>query len=223
MDKAKIKILFLFVNLNYGGAEFGLLRTLKNINKNEFDCSVVSIEKKSPIGEEIEHLGFQVIYLNSKARLFNLFLITKVVRILAYQRPDILHTCLFYANFFGRVASLFHKPPVIITEEHSMYIEKKFFHVILDKILSNLTDKIIVSSNSVLDFIVKQEGIKKDKFYLIYNAVDANEPIFMPNHYVERLEGLYLRLVNSSGRIHKRQDYSEKQYNGPPDTIYPMW
>ncbi len=169
----KIKVLFLFVHLDYGGAEVGLLTTLKNIDKSRFDCSVVSIEKKGRIAEEIEKLGFKVTCLDSKARLFNISLIRKIALILEKEKPDILHTSLFYANFFGRAASLFCNPRFIVTEERSMYTEKKFYHVILDRILAGFTDRIIVCSRSVLDFTRKQEGIAEDKFYLIYNAVDA--------------------------------------------------
>ena len=169
----KVKILYTFVHLNYGGAEVGLLTTLKNIDKNRFDCSVISIEKKGIIGETIESLGFKVYYLDKKAGILNFSILPRIIRILKIEKPDILHTSLFYANFFGRIASLFSKPPVVITEERSMYTEKRFYHVIIDKILSLLTDRIVVCSRSVLDFTSKQERIKNDKFYLIYNSVDS--------------------------------------------------
>ena len=168
-----IKILYVMVHLNYGGAEVGLLTTLKKINRQRFDCSVLSIEKKGRIGEEIEKAGFKVTYLNANARLYNIPLIFRIAKILKKEKPDILHTSLFYANFFGRVASLFIKPKVIITEERSMYTEKRFYHILIDKLLSGITDKIIACSKSVIDFTVKQENISREKFSLIYNAVDA--------------------------------------------------
>ncbi|MFH1593983.1 MAG: glycosyltransferase [Candidatus Omnitrophota bacterium] len=167
------KVLYLCRHLNYGGAEMGLLTTLKNIDRDKFNFVIVSIEKKGPVGALIGKLGFKVIYLDSKAGLFNIFLIWKITQILKEERPDILHTSLFYANFFGRCAALLARPRVVIIEERSMYTEKRFYHVVIDKILSVFTDKIIVCSNSVLDFTVRQEGIDRDKFCLIYNAVDT--------------------------------------------------
>lgn len=169
----KKKIVFLCVHLNYGGAEVKLLTVLKNIDRSHYDCTIVSIEKKAPIGAQIEKLGFKVIYLNSKARLFNISLIWKIAKILIEENPEVLHTSLFYANYFGRIAALFRRPPLIITEEHSMYTEKRLYHIAIDKLLSIFTNRIIVCSNSVLDFTAKQEGIRKDKFYLIHNAVDT--------------------------------------------------
>ena len=169
----KLKIVFVFVHLNYGGAEVGLLTTLKNIDRNRFVCTILSIEKKGLIGLEIERLGFKVLYLDDSARLFNLRLIGKIIRILDKEKPDILHTSLFYANFFGRLAALFRRPSVVIIEERSMYTEKRFYHIFCDRILSTFTDKIIVCSNSVLEFTIKQEKIKKEKFYLIYNVPDT--------------------------------------------------
>ena len=167
------KILFISVHLNYGGAEVGLLTVLKNIDRKRFDCSVLSIEPKGAIGKEIEDVGIEVIYLNESARLFNIPLIWRIAGVLYKKKPDILHTSLFYANFFGRLAALIARPAVIITEEHSMHIEKRFYHILLDRWLSNVTDRIRVCSHSVLDFTSRQEGIPKEKFCVIYNAVDA--------------------------------------------------
>ena len=168
----KIRILYLFVNLNYGGAETGLLRNLKNLNKDIYDPCVVSIEKRGTVGEKIEQLGIEVVYLNDKGRLFSPGLMIKIAKILEEKKPDILQTSLFYANFYGRIAAIFFKPKAVIIEEHSTYFEKKFYHILIDKLLSIFTDKIIACSKSVLYFTAKQEGIKKDKFFLIYNAVD---------------------------------------------------
>ncbi len=170
----KIKVLFLYWHLDYGGAEVGLLTTLRHINRERFQCTVLCMEKKGPIGVEIEKLGIKVIYLNSAPRLFNIILVWKVFCILRKLEIDILHTSLFYANFFGRVASLTRKIPITITEERSMYYEKKIYHVWIDRLLARFTDKIIVCSMSVLNFTMKQEKIPFEKFYLIYNGVDED-------------------------------------------------
>lgn len=170
----KTKILYLYVHLGYGGAEVGLLTTLRKIDRSKFDVTVVSIERRSEVGGEIERLGFKVIYLDSKARLYNAGLLIKVARILRSEAPDILHTSLFYANFFGRLASLFARPRAVVSEERSMYTEKRFYHVMLDNMLARITDRIIVCSESVLDFTSRQERINRDKFFLIYNSVDES-------------------------------------------------
>ena len=169
---AKINILYLFVHLGYGGAEVGLLTTLKSLDRSRFDATVVSIEKRGSIGEEIERLGFRVICLGAKARLYNIPLVFRMTKILKCIGPDILHTSLFYANFFGRLAALFARPGAIVTEERSTYTEKRFYHILFDRLFAGMTDRIIVCSKSVLDFTAKQEGINEQKFYLIYNAVD---------------------------------------------------
>ncbi|MDO8525691.1 MAG: glycosyltransferase [Candidatus Omnitrophota bacterium] len=171
--EAKIKVLYLSVHTNFGGAEIGLLTTLRNIDRSRFECLVVSIEKKGALGGEIEKMGIRVIYLNSAARIFNLGLVKKIASILRQERPDVLHTSLFYANFFGRLAAFFHKAPVLVSEERSMYTEKRFYHIIIDNLLSHMTDRIITCSKSVTDFTLRQEKISADKFHLIYNAVDA--------------------------------------------------
>lgn len=170
----KTRILYLTVHLRYGGAEVGLLTTLKNIDRSRYDCSVVSIEPAGEIGRRIEKLGYEVIYLNSSATLFNIALIWRIAGIMRKKKPDILHASLFYANYFGRMAALFSRPGSIVTEERSMYTEKRFYHILIDRMLSAVTDSIIVCSNAVLEFTAIQERISKDKFRLIYNSVDSD-------------------------------------------------
>jgi glycosyltransferase involved in cell wall biosynthesis len=55
--------------------------------------------------------------------------------------------------------------------EHSQYTEKTKWQILLDRILSYLTDKIIVATQSVIDFTSEQTGIKINKFIVIPNPV----------------------------------------------------
>jgi L-malate glycosyltransferase len=174
----KIRILFVTVHLDYGGAERGLLTTLRFLDRSRFLAEVVSIEPKGRVGAEIEALGVPVTYLNRRAGIADMRIASGILRIMRRFKPDIIHSSLFYANLHARIAACAQPHTRVITEERSMYTEKRFYHVALDCLLSLRTDAVIVCSRAVLEFTRRQEHLPEKIFRLLYNAVDT--PRFTP-------------------------------------------
>ncbi len=114
-----IKILYLCESLNRGGAEQLLLTTLKYLDPSGFSAVVCCIGKKGEIGREIEDLGFKVIELNRKLHICNLAAIFHLAKVLREEKPDILHTHLYFANIFGRVAAKLAGVRRVITTLHN--------------------------------------------------------------------------------------------------------
>lgn len=113
------KILYLFQHLNVGGAEELLLTTLKHLDRSKFSPVVYCLNEKGEIGREIEQIGIPVKSLNKKMHLLNLSVIFNLIRIFKKEKPDILHTNLFFANIFGRVASRFSGIKAVVATLHN--------------------------------------------------------------------------------------------------------
>lgn len=173
-DKRIKKIFYLIDNLNSGGAEQLLFITLKFLEKKRYVPVVYCIQEKGKIAQEIEEqLAISVHCLNRRCRLWNLRVVIDLMRIFLKERPDILHTNLFYANYFGRIAAIFTRVPVVVITEHGSYSNfKRFYHHWIDFILSLFTAKIIAVSNAVKEYLLKHTLIPGSKITVIYNAVD---------------------------------------------------
>lgn len=172
------KILFLFCTSNVGGAEKLKLTLLNRIDRNRYDIKALFIGTKGYLGEKIEELGYRVGELRQNPSSKNIFITHKLVKYLKKERPDILHTCLFNANFHGRIAGLVARIPCIITEEHGEHKEYKgikfFPYILADFLLSRLNCFIICCSERLKRDIIKKERLPRNKVISIENCLDID-------------------------------------------------
>lgn len=175
------KILYIHPSLITGGAERLRYMFLKLIDENKYDISLCCIEKKGTLGEKIEKMGYRVDCLNMSSKPYNLLTVIALFRYLKKNKFDIVQTSLFNANFHGRIAAILAGVPVIISEEHSEHYQYNSFkfvpYILMDKILSFFTHKIICCCANVKSSISRLEHIPEDKFKVIINAIDCREPV----------------------------------------------
>lgn len=169
----KKKILFVLQDMRTGGAEKIRFIVEKHIDKNVYETVYCCIREVGAIGEEIVKNGGKVICLKTDDRFFNFFATFKLYRAVRSIRPDIIHSVLFNANFHARMVGIFAGKPVI-TEEQGIYVWKKWYHIIIDRVLARFTRRIIAASNTVKNFLISQEGLEKCKIVVIYNCVDPD-------------------------------------------------
>lgn len=173
------KILYIHPSLITGGAERLRYMFLKLIDKNRYDISLCCIEKKGMLGEKIEKMGYRVDCLNMPAKPYHLLTTVALLKYLKRNKFDIVQTSLFNANFHGRIAAILAGVPVIISEEHSEHYQYNSFkfvpYILMDKILSFFTHKIICCCANVKSSISRLEHIPEDKFKVIINAIDYAE------------------------------------------------
>ncbi len=169
----KRKILFVVQDLEMGGAEQLKFTIEKYIDKNRYETIYCCIRNIGTIGEEIKKRGGNVICLNATDNFYNLTATYKLYRVARCLKPDIIHSMLFNANFHARLVGALTHIPVII-EEHGLYVWKKWYHILFDKLLAKRTKKVIAVSNSVKDFLINQEELDPDKVIVVYDCVDPN-------------------------------------------------
>ena len=123
--------------------------------------------------QEIKKRGGNVIVLNAVDNFYNIVATLRLYNLVKKIQPHIIHSMLFNANFHARIVGIMLKKPVII-EEHGLYIWKKWYHILIDKILAKSTKKVIAVSDSVKKFIINQEQLDSDKVIVLYDCVDPN-------------------------------------------------
>jgi len=170
-------ILFLHSTLETGGAEMMRLRLLCNIDRNKYRIKICCIGRKGRIGCELERMGYQVDELGQNPDSLSLNVTYKIAKYLKREKPDILHCCLFNANFHGRIASLICRVTGIIIEEHGehkFYNGMKFLpHICANFILSRFTNYIVCCSGKFKTEIIKKERLPREKVVCIENCLDA--------------------------------------------------
>src|ERR1700678_2145931 len=173
----RLRVVQVITGLEVGGAERLLLNTLRHLPPEEFDSHVVCLYNNGSIGREIEALGIPVTDVGMRSRN-DLAGVLRLRKLLKQLRPQILHTHLFRANLWGRLAGATLRIPVVVSSEHSL--TRTHFEgrprtrglTWLDTAMSRLCDAVIAVSESTRD-LLRENGVAPGKIVLIPNAIDT--------------------------------------------------
>lgn len=171
----RIKIVHVISSLKIGGAENVLLTVIKNINKfnnNNFDQHVIYFHD-GPIRPEIEKLNITTYNVKYFIKLYDPVFFINLIKLIKNINPDIIHSSLWSANFFGSIISRFLKIP-IISSLHALQEHEGFIRNILNKLIINNITHFIAVSHGVKDSIVKKYNLNTSKITVITNAIDNN-------------------------------------------------
>ena len=172
-----IKVCYVITTLGKGGAEKQLFELIYGIDKSIFSPSIISLSQGGYWKERIEGLDIPVFDLPRKKNkeISRLIKLTGLIRTIS---PDIVHTYMWSANTYGRIASIILNIPVIIASERNISQvgkDKKKYEIFIDQLLSFFTDKIICNSLSASKSLTKIYSIKKDKVILVHNGIDSTK------------------------------------------------
>ena len=183
------KIVHLITGLNTGGAENMLHKIVSNSDKEHFTHIVISLMGKGSFGEKLENLGFKIYTLNMKKRLSSIKAFIKLIKILKQEKPDVLQTWLYHADFLGLIAGKICKIKKIIWNLRCSNMDMKqygFSSRLLIKILTFLSkkpDAIIFNSYTGKDYHQKI-GYQNSNWIYIPNGF--NTLLYKPNQEAKK-------------------------------------
>lgn len=184
----KIKILFVITGLNQGGAEEMIFKLLTYIDKNKFECVVVSMRDTGCYGAKIAKLNMPVYCLNIRPGKISLRGLISYVKIVRKIKPDIIQGWMYHANLFSILTKLIYPQAVILFNiRHGA-----------PKYNSKLLTKFVIKINAWLSFAAKavinnsKESIKlhedigfcKKNSACIPNGFDIDA--FKPNSHIHK-------------------------------------
>ena len=163
MDKPKI--FYLATSLNIGGTEKFLVTLTENLSK-QYDISIGVLKSGGAMEIQLKEMGIKVIHCPMPWQ------ITGYLRL---HRIEILHTFLFWAHIYGRLAAKFADTPTVITTQQAVDIWKKYYHTLLDRVTAPLCDYFIVNSMAAAKRLETIEKVPQKSIGLVYNGVDFSK------------------------------------------------
>ena len=167
----KHKIGFVIWSLGLGGAERVIMQLATGVDRDRFEPIILCLNDKGAFSDEMEEQGVRVHAFNKKGAL-DFKMLINMIKFIRSENISILHTHLWGANVWGRLAGFMTHIPVIITE-HNVDVWKKGLHRIIDISLSPLSSKVITVSDEVKKFYINW-GLPAKKIVTVYNGVDVN-------------------------------------------------
>lgn len=171
---SKIKVIHVISALNVGGAEALLFDLLENIDRERFDVKVLCFFKEGGLVYKFIDSDIEIKFIEEKRKsYFKIF--NKIVEYFKEENPDIVHTHLYGADFFGTFAAKKAGIKNIVSTEHNLnkgegFIKNccKFFSIRFDK-------KIIAISKAVKEYVNKRYLVRNKKIEIINNFIDINK------------------------------------------------
>lgn len=170
-----IRLQLVIPTLDRSGAEkqFALLAT--GLPRDEFRVEVVALTRGGPYAENIRQAGLPLTILKKRWR-FDPPALRRLRRHLRERRPDIVHTWLFAANAYGRLAvGSGAERPKLIVSERCVDVWKSRWQLWLDRRLIARTDRLIANAECVAEFY-RGLGYPADRVSVIHNGVETPVP-----------------------------------------------
>lgn len=169
-----LKIALVIPTMDRGGAEKQVVLLAIGLARAGHQVRVVLLTRDGPLSELLNDAGIEVVLIGKRFKLDPSALVRLIMWFRSWQ-PDVVHTWLFAANSFGRVAAHRVGVPVIIASERCVDPWKQDWHFIVDRRLQSWTSAITTNSMGVRDFYV-YHGISPDKFVIIPNGIAPISP-----------------------------------------------
>jgi len=177
-----MKVLYLIETLNLGGAEKALQTTLSAVKqRGKITPIVCCLFEEGPIAVALRALNIPVINIamtspyNWRRGIFGL------IKVIKENKVDLVHTHLFYANIYGRIAAwLSGRKPVVTTLHNPDYTYEDNGRIsfkirkLIDKCTGRLINRYFIAvSHAVKQDYQKHMGFKN--INVLYNNIDAGK------------------------------------------------
>lgn len=177
-----MKVLHIGEYVNGGVATY--LRTLIDGLQQYKDIEVYLLMSEYKSQKEWGVAPKKVIYYKYKRNIFNIFSAIKQIHSLINEiKPDIIHVHSSWAGLFVRLPNFFSKKNYkVIYQPHGWAFlmdtskVKKYIYILIEKVLSIVTDKIINISNYEQKKAIEY-GINPNKMVMIYNGVKDTQKV----------------------------------------------
>jgi glycosyltransferase involved in cell wall biosynthesis len=171
-----MRVLHVITGLAAGGAEHQLRLLVRRL---PYDCEVVTLSNPGAVATAIRADGTTVHELSMSSN-HDLSALGRLRRLMREGDFDIVHTHLYRAGVFGRVAARLAKVPHVVATEHSLgdgIIEGRRTTAgvrALYRATERLGESTIAVSGAVADRL-RAWGIPDERITVIPNAIDAQE------------------------------------------------
>lgn len=168
-------ILHLFVTLPMGGAENLLLSILANLDPERYRSTVCCIRNKDLLGAEVMARGFPLVELGLLNKGgWDQRIVTQLKNLIRQHQIDLVHSHLFHANLYGRLAASGTKIPAIASIHNTYNDKRKWHRQLINYFLARRSTAIIAGSEEIKQDIVRFDRVDPTLIEIIPNAVDLS-------------------------------------------------
>ena len=163
----------MIATLDAAGAEKQYALLNAGLARRGWHVDAVALTRGGPNAVPLREAGVEPVILNKRLK-FDPACVRRLRRIIKRTRPDVIHSWMFTANAYARLAARGLGVPVIAGERCVDRWKGSWRHKI-DAALLPGTAKVVGNSRAVADFLA-EHGVPRDKLTVIPNGVPPLDP-----------------------------------------------
>lgn len=172
MSAEPLSVVHVIDELPPDGAE-RLIVDLMRCRDGGVNYRVLCLVQGGVLEAELRDIGIQVDILGKRTGL-DLSIIPKLIRWFKAEKVDVVHTHLFTADLWARLAARLAGVPAIFSTSHSENNWKSGVHRFLDRRMAGISTKVIACTDQVSGVLVERDGIASERVEVIANGIDLS-------------------------------------------------
>ena len=168
--KSRITVAYMLNQFEDGGAERQLIELIRRLDRTRFRPLLFLGSAGGVIADELPSLDIPIRFVRGRAGSKLAFV--SLARELRRENVDIVHSWMFAANTWGRLAGRLAGVPVIVASERGLDSDLPAAYRWIDVALAPLSTKVIVNSSAVGEHAHRTRFIPYSRLVNIYNGVD---------------------------------------------------
>lgn len=173
MSPERLSVLHVIPELPVGGAETLVFQMARGLDRARFAPAVAVLGALGPMGAEMRAAGLEVVALERFGRPFRLArLLPALAALMRERRVRIVHTHLYHANYYGRLAALLAPVPVRVASVHNLYDRVKPHRRWANRWLGERTQVVLAGSARVRADILRWDGIPAARVRVLPYGID---------------------------------------------------
>jgi glycosyltransferase involved in cell wall biosynthesis len=165
-----LQVLHIIPTLGIGGTERQLVRLLPRMDRRRFRQSVCFYTRTESLERSLHDAGIPTIFFD-KFSMPPWTFFRRLRTVIRDTRPDIVHTWLYSANVWGRMAAVSCGVGTIVSSDRGIAEPAPAYLVAFERLLAGRTVR-TANSRAAAASLEERYGLKRDRVRVILNAVD---------------------------------------------------
>jgi len=171
----KAAVLIVIDSLQGGGAERMVDTYARRLDRSRFDLEICCLVQGGIYLESVRRSGVTVHVLNKRGPADPIMLV-RLVWLMRRRRFQIVHSFMFTANLWARIAAIAAGVPIRIAAERNVDDWKGPVRRWLDRRLARWSSKVVAVSTKVEHYCRDRIGIPAEKLMTIRNGIPCESP-----------------------------------------------
>lgn len=169
-----LRVLQVIPTLDRAGAEKQMFLLSAALPRERFAVEVAALTRLGPLREALRAERIPVHAIGKRWKVDPLAL-AKLIRLMRAGRYDVIHTWLFAANSYGRVAARYAGRPAVVVSEMAVDLWKGRGERLVDQRLASWANRVVGNSEAVVAFY-HELGVPRERLLCIPSGIGNEEP-----------------------------------------------